>query len=124
MLEHKSVKFPGQTLSKKSLLGSSAAKSWVVIFNKYLTALDEKMVEQDRKILMLVDNAPPHLLLDGTSLANINLHMLPPNTTAYLQPQDAGIIASFKAKVKQRQLQNALEQINSVMNGRQDRLYE
>ncbi|RHY44636.1 hypothetical protein DYB30_006377, partial [Aphanomyces astaci] len=39
-------------------------------------------------------------------------------------PQDAGIIASFKAKVKQLQLQNALEQINSVMTGRQDKLYE
>ncbi|KAF0775098.1 hypothetical protein AaE_001202, partial [Aphanomyces astaci] len=50
--------------------------------------------------------------------------MLPPNTTAYLQPQDAGFIASFKAKVKQRQLQNALDQIDAVMSGRQDRLYE
>ncbi|RHY79851.1 hypothetical protein DYB26_012421 [Aphanomyces astaci] len=41
-----------------------------------------------------------------------------------LGPQDAGIIASFKAKVKQRQLQNALQQIDSVMAGRQDGLYE
>ncbi|KAF0698238.1 Aste57867_11126 [Aphanomyces stellatus] len=61
---------------------------------------------------------------EGTNLSNINLQLLPPNTTPYLQPQDAGIIASFKAKVKQRQLQNALDQIDSVMAGRQDRLYE
>ncbi|RHX97451.1 hypothetical protein DYB25_013863 [Aphanomyces astaci] len=118
--------FRGATGADLGFDYQSSKKAWMnrVIFNKYLTALDEKMVEQDRKVLLLVDNAPPHQLLDGTSLANINLHMLPPNTTAYLQPQDAGIIASFKAKVKQRQLQNALEQINSVMNGRQDRLYE
>ncbi|KAG9407144.1 hypothetical protein AC1031_001841 [Aphanomyces cochlioides] len=50
--------------------------------------------------------------------------MLPPNTTAYLQPQDAGIIAAFKSKFKQLQLQNSLEQVNSVVAGRQDRLYE
>ncbi|ETV92855.1 hypothetical protein H310_13046 [Aphanomyces invadans] len=61
---------------------------------------------------------------EDTVLTNVSLKMLPPNTTAYLQPQDAGIIASFKAKVKQRQLQNALEQINCVMAGRQDKLYE
>ncbi|CAK4851715.1 unnamed protein product, partial [Aphanomyces euteiches] len=50
--------------------------------------------------------------------------MLPPNTTAYLQPQDVGIIAAFKSKIKQLQLQNALEQLNSVVTGRQERLYE
>ncbi|KAF0707815.1 hypothetical protein AaE_013455 [Aphanomyces astaci] len=52
------------------------------------------------------------------------VRMLPKNTTAYLQPQDAGIIASFKSKVKQRQLENALDQINALMAGRQERLYE
>ena len=34
------------------------------------------------------------------SLTNIELVYLPPNTTAHLQPMDAGIIHSFKAKYK------------------------
>ena len=35
------------------------------------------------------------------SLTNIKLVYLSPNTTAHLQPMDAGIIHSFKAKYKQ-----------------------
>ncbi|KAF0702939.1 hypothetical protein DYB37_013433 [Aphanomyces astaci] len=76
------------------------------------------------RTLMLVDNAPPHRGLDDTLLTNIKVQILPKNTTAYLQLQDAGIIAAFKAKVKQRQLQNALEQIELVMSGCKERLYE
>jgi hypothetical protein len=95
-----------------------------IIFNSYLSSLNNRMMAEDRKILMLVDNAPPHKPDDGTVLSNVAVKMLPPNTTAYMQPQDAGIIASFKAKIKQRQLQNALDQIDLVMAGRQDKLYE
>ncbi|KAF0701223.1 Aste57867_8297 [Aphanomyces stellatus] len=101
-------------------------KAWMNadIFNAYLTALNAKMVVQDRKILLLVDNAPPHMLLEETPLTNVKLKMLPKNTTAYLQPQDAGIIASFKAKYRKKQVQNALDQIDAVMEGRQDGLFE
>ena len=33
-------------------------------------------------------------------LTNVNVHFLPPNMTAHLQPMDAGIIKSFKTKYK------------------------
>ncbi|RQM21985.1 hypothetical protein B5M09_009200 [Aphanomyces astaci] len=104
----------------------ASKKAWMNgnIFNTYLHALNDRMVSANRKVLMLVDNAPPHKPKDEALLTNVSLKMLPPNTTAYLQPQDAGIIVSFKAKVKQRQLQNALDQIEEVMSGRQDKLYE
>ncbi|KAF0764946.1 hypothetical protein AaE_003022, partial [Aphanomyces astaci] len=51
--------FSGATGADLGFDYQSSKKAWMngVIFNKYLTALDEKMVEQDRKILMLVDNA-------------------------------------------------------------------
>ncbi|RHY22420.1 hypothetical protein DYB32_009511 [Aphanomyces invadans] len=94
------------------------------IFNSYLTLLNKRMVEEDRKILLLVDNVPSHSLDEDVFLDNVKIRMLPKNTTSHLQPQDAGIIAAFKAKVKQRQLQNALDQIDVVMRGRQERLYE
>ncbi|KAF0724097.1 hypothetical protein Ae201684P_015850 [Aphanomyces euteiches] len=101
-------------------------KGWMNsdIFNSCPKLVDCRMAEEQRKVVLLVDNAPPHQVHDSTDLTNVCLKMLPPNTTACLQPHDAGIIASFKAKVKQRQLQNALEQINQVVAGRQDRLYE
>ncbi|RLO09014.1 hypothetical protein DYB28_006206 [Aphanomyces astaci] len=97
----------------------ASKKAWMngSIFNTYLHALNDRMVSENRKVLMFVDNAPPHKLEDEAQLTNVSMKMLPPNTTAYLQPQDADIIASFKAKVKQRQLQNAPDQIEEVMSG-------
>jgi len=56
------------------------------------------MRRQNRKILLLADNAPTHLLDETVQLSNINVRFLPPNTTAHLQPLDAGIINSFKVK--------------------------
>ncbi len=38
------------------------------LFNKYLKDLDEKMKKQQRHIILLVDNAPVHIVDDGTTL--------------------------------------------------------
>jgi hypothetical protein len=75
-------------------------KAWmqVSIWNQYLINLNQKMVEENKNILLLFDNAPVHILDQRTILTNITLHHLPPNTTAHLQPADAGIINSFKVK--------------------------
>ena len=76
------------------------AKAWmqVSIWNQYLKKLNQKMVKENKNILLLFDNAPVHILDESTLLTNITLHHLPPNTTTHLQPADAGIINSFKVK--------------------------
>ncbi|RHY26791.1 hypothetical protein DYB32_007292 [Aphanomyces invadans] len=94
------------------------------LFTSYLRNLDDRMATEGRNILMLVDNAPSHKVDEDVHLSNVKVKMLPKNRTAHLQPQDAGIIASFKAKLKQRKLQNALDQIDNVMSGRQTNLYD
>ena len=75
-------------------------KAWmqVSIWNQYLIKLNQKMARENKNILLLFDNAPVHILDQATILTNIMLHHLPPNTTAHLQPADAGIINSFKVK--------------------------
>ena len=75
-------------------------KSWmqVSIWNDYIKKLDTKMRRQNRKIILLVDNAPTHALYETTRLTNITIQSLPPNTTAHLQPCDQGIINSFKVR--------------------------
>ena len=52
-----------------------------------------------------IGNSPwePHL-------TNIRVHYLPPNTTAHLQPLDAGIIRSFKAHYRQYYCRHVLDQ--------------
>jgi len=75
-------------------------KSWmqVSIWNEYLKKLDNRMRRQNRKILLLVDNAPTHALYETTHLTNVTIEHLPPNTTSHLQPCDQGIIKSFKVR--------------------------
>jgi hypothetical protein len=72
------------------------------LWYEYLRAFDTDMRQQNRQIILLVDNAPTHPhpncppqnYTGPTSpvLTNIRLEFLPPNTTAFLQPLDAGII--------------------------------
>ena len=82
---------------------------------------------QKCQVLLLVDNAPSHCILNSdtsldsdslnsstnNSLSNIRIHYLPPNTTSHLQPLDAGIIKSFKAKYKRCYCHHILKQVES-----------
>ncbi len=74
-------------------------KAWLTreIFKKYLDALNQKMLQDERKILILLDNFSGHVVGD---FSNIKLIFLPPNSTSLIQPLDQGIIHSFKSKYK------------------------
>ena len=68
------------------------------------------MRAQGKNILLLVDNAPTHGKEEEIpSFSNIELYYLPPNTTAHLQPLDAGIINSFKAKYRKLLVESRVE---------------
>ncbi|CAB4378429.1 unnamed protein product [Rhizophagus irregularis] len=77
------------------------------------------MRRKGRKIVLLVDNAPVHLILDETKekLDSINVKFLLPNTTTALQPCDAGIIHSFKCHYKRLFIQNQIETYDNVQDG-------
>ena len=75
---------------------SSSAWMQSNIFSHWLRKLNNDMRTARRKILLLMDNATPHIFEENTSFSNITFHYLPPNTTAHLQPCDMGIIYSFK----------------------------
>ena len=59
-----------------------------------MTSQITKLTKVNRKILLLVDNctAHPHV----STLKNIQLKFLPPNTTSLIQPMDQGIIKNLK----------------------------
>ncbi|KAI9310380.1 hypothetical protein BX666DRAFT_2033110 [Dichotomocladium elegans] len=61
------------------------------------------------KALLLMDNGPSHTKLD-LKLKNIEIYMLPPNTTAHYQLLDADIICNFKLKYKATVLRYAVIQ--------------
>ncbi|CAG8708030.1 33741_t:CDS:10 [Gigaspora margarita] len=67
------------------------------IFKIFKVFLLCKFQIQERRVLLLIDGATSHTVNNLNEYPNIRVHFLPPNTTAHLQPMDAGIINAFKA---------------------------
>jgi hypothetical protein len=70
----------------------------IVLFDSYLTALNDSMAQAGRNILLFLDNAPVHNT--SSVYSNIKIQPLPPNTTTKTQPLDQGIIKDVKAYYK------------------------
>ncbi|QRW02257.1 DDE superfamily endonuclease [Ceratobasidium sp. AG-Ba] len=84
--------------------------AWMVhsIWKIFLSELNEDMRRQNRYILLLCDNAPSHKH-DNNDYSNIHIKPMMPNVTAWLQPMDGGIIASWKAQYRRRFIRYALD---------------
>nr|CCA27296.1 PREDICTED: similar to tigger transposable element derived 4 putative [Albugo laibachii Nc14] len=113
--------FGNHTVAELGINYTNAAKGWMTttIFRTWLGYFNDTMRSQDRHVLLLLDNASPHRVTDHYS--HVKLHFLPPNTTARLQPQDAGIIKSFKCQLSKirdnyvvDKLDAMLEQVDGV----------
>ena len=77
------------------------------------------MKRKNRKIILLIDNAPVHLILDETQekLDSVDVKFLPPNTTTELQLCDAGIIHSFKCHYKRLFIQDRISVYDNMQDG-------
>lgn len=71
-------------------------KAWMTteLFNNFLEHLSRELKPHNKEFILLMDNAPSHVLT--TEYKNIKVITLPKNSTAHLQPMDAGIIRNFK----------------------------
>jgi hypothetical protein len=89
-------------------------KAWMtgLFFQEFLKRFNDHV---NRKVLLLVDNAPSHIWKD-LNLPNVEILSLPKNTTSKLQPLDAGIIASFKRYYRRCQLEYALDLLDAGRN--------
>nr|CCA22268.1 hypothetical protein TRIADDRAFT_5525 [Albugo laibachii Nc14] len=81
---------------------------------EWLDELNERMKKEARHILLLLDNASAHC--GEKLLSNVEIEMLPPNTTSVLQPMDAGVIACLKAYFHPRQGCHAVDEADSVID--------
>jgi hypothetical protein len=88
----------------------SNAKAWMTseIFNKWLKTLNTQMVNRNKRILLLIDNASCHG--KDHNLSNVTVKYFPPNMTSHLQPLDAGIIAACKAWYRRFHLSHLVDQ--------------
>ena len=76
------------------------SKAWMTsaIFVDWLKKLERQMAAKNKFIIQLLDNAPNHI--HNLQLTHVCIEVLPPNTTAHIQPMDAGIIKNFKLQYK------------------------
>lgn len=107
--------FKGKTGEELGLQYRCAPKGWMntQLFQGWLGNFNETMKNEGRHVLLLLDNASCHRGHDG--LSNVKVHMLPPNTTAHLQPQDAGIIRSFKSRVNNIKNRYYVDQLDALL---------
>lgn len=75
------------------------------IFEEFTKSLNSRMASQNRKILLLVDNATSH---QQHNLSHVNIQFFPPNMTSHLQPCDAGIIKAFKCHYRKQLLRQMI----------------
>jgi len=80
-----------------------------IIFQEYLQDFNEQMRNQNRKVLLLIDNASLHCKLN---LSHITIKLYPPNCTSKLQPLDQGIIKAFKNYYKHLLVNKLIDEID------------
>jgi hypothetical protein len=75
------------------------------LFQEWLQYFEREVAKKHggRNVLLFVDNCPCHKLT-GLVLPHVNVHFFPPNTTAKIQPMDAGIIMAFKRHYRRYQI--------------------
>jgi len=99
-------------------------KAWLLtgLWYEFLRGLNDEMRIAQRSIALVTDNCPTHppptsppIDYKGPKpplLTHITLVYLPPGTTSFLQPLDAGIISSFKAAYRRRYAQFMVQHFN------------
>lgn len=90
-------------------------KAWMTtgLFNNWIIKFNSDIKLKNKKVILLLDNASSHVKEEMTTLSNVVLHFLPPNTTSRIQPLDAGIIRTFKAHYRAKQLQQYVDQLDN-----------
>lgn len=108
--------FGGKSSEQLGLQYASSPKGWMnsCIFVQWLERFNDSMREQGRKVLLLLDNVSSHRT--DKMLSNTEVLMLPPNTTSHLQPQDAGIIQAFKAKISELKNEYVVERLDALLD--------
>ena len=82
------------------------------VMQAVLTRFNRKLLLEQRKVVLILDNATCHPKSIIDSFLQIKIIFLPKNTTFTLQPLDAGIIQNFKLRYRKILVKYALARIN------------
>ncbi|KAK7501648.1 hypothetical protein BaRGS_00007079 [Batillaria attramentaria] len=88
------------------------SKCWMNadIFKDWLQKFDNRMVQEKRKVLLVLDNCTAHKL---PPLRATEVVFLPPNATSKLQPCDAGVIQNLKVHYRTMKVHQLTDHIDA-----------
>jgi hypothetical protein len=84
------------------------------MFTEWLNIISEMMKQQNRKILMTVDNCPAHPKVENLSIMTVKFLLL--NATLVLQMLHQGIIKNFKALYRKLLLTSVVENSDNFVH--------
>ncbi len=89
--------------------------SWMTTetFTEFLHNLNKRMIKENRKIALILENCSSHLFLP---LSNVKLIFLPHNTTSRLQAMYMGIIHSIKSNYRLKLARKLLVLLDTKSN--------
>ena len=88
------------------------------IFQCWLKGWNEELIKQKCEILLLIDNAPSHIV-DDSGYSNIKVQFLPPNTMSQIKPLDQGIIHVTKCHYRKMICELYLDGIENKLQAKQ-----
>ena len=110
-----------------SIYCNASAWQTKVTFEKEMDIINNKMVREDRQLLIILDNVSTHKL--DKTYSNIRLEFMMPNTTPQIQPLDqlfffAYLKSVFKKWLNSQYVENKfpekMEKINNIISFHKD----
>jgi hypothetical protein len=94
----------------------SNAKAWMTtqLYQDWIRNWDHELQVKKQKVLLLQDNFSGHIV--PPDLQNIRVENFKANLTAHVQPNDQGIIRSFKAHYRAKFIQRAVHHYDRGMS--------
>ncbi|POW22340.1 hypothetical protein PSHT_01402 [Puccinia striiformis] len=85
------------------------ASAWMTtkIFQHWLKSWNSKLKQENRNILLLLDNFSGHQVPEE-GVSNIQVEFFAPNLTSHVQPLDAGIIKCFKSYYRKKAISRTI----------------
>ncbi|GMF30849.1 unnamed protein product [Phytophthora lilii] len=94
---------------------SSKARMTVFIFQQWLRDFNARMASAHRNVVLLMDNAPSHVL-GCVALSNVRVVMFAPHLGMKVQPMRGGILTSFKGKYRLKHLTLAIDHLEDGLS--------
>ncbi|KAG2958882.1 hypothetical protein PC119_g26882 [Phytophthora cactorum] len=94
---------------------SSKARMTVFIFQQWLRDFNARMASAHRNVVLLMDNAPSHVL-GCVALSNVRVVMFAPHLGMKVQPMRGGILTAFKGKYRLKHLTLAIDHLEDGLS--------